>query len=773
MVFYSPADGGGTIIQESMAPLAALIFNERKAEIIPALAGLKNCNKNLTIPWTCSSGGNPRVIFQYVVELAQLSDFPNAIIGPVESIEAQAVGMGAAVFGYTPIMSNWATSPLLANPQIFPTFARTIPSDTAGADNAAELAQRLGYSMVALIYENSDFGTGFKDALFASLSARNIQLKFSAYTTLDQTTMEQAFQSIRETMLNLVFLVTNQVDLPMLASAWYIPNDQQEFLFIFLSLDSIYSTVQLAASYNGTDDALSKMFDGSLSFTYSVKPNPQFSNFLKLMGENEFVQYESGINKFFPPNGNATSITSCANSNISYQLYPGQLNASALYFTSDIWAYTFDAVITMGLAICSLIPQDPLPTVLDDAFGQALHNASVYQNFDGLSGNVRFITATGDRDPRSADYILTNFIRTGSFELTSNAVGVWAGVNWTYNLTGMYFKTGKFGVLPSETVLPIQNFNYLPNSLKYLGYFEVAFLNTICLICILWVWINRATRVVINAQGSLLMLMIIGCSVASWSILALTIDDAPDETLNANIGCMAAPILFSFGFELALVALIAKIMRIYVLFKSSSKMKKRRVAIHHVMGLIALFMSGEVIILILWTSLDPLTYQRFVTQTDEFNNPTDSVGECYGDSVSFGFVAIVFTLHALSVIFTGIASSFVKDFPVQYQESRYLNLAVLSMGQIYILAVPSVIAVYSSSIGRFVMTSTVVLISALALLCFLIVPKMFPKQFSMHTATVEVEGGSPKKNRIVTNGGAGSGFHNKISKDGMVTGSIE
>jgi hypothetical protein len=50
---YSPADGGIVQIQEAMAPLAAIIFNERRAEIIPALGNLTSCNKNISIEWVC------------------------------------------------------------------------------------------------------------------------------------------------------------------------------------------------------------------------------------------------------------------------------------------------------------------------------------------------------------------------------------------------------------------------------------------------------------------------------------------------------------------------------------------------------------------------------------------------------------------------------------------------------------------------------------------------------------------------------------------------
>jgi len=107
----------------------------------------------------------------------------------------------------------------------------------------------------------------------------------------------------------------------------------------------------------------------------------------------------------------------------------------------------------------------------------------------------------------------------------------------------------------------------------------------------------------------------------------------------------------------------------------------------------------------------------------------NSYGQCSGGPECVAFVVVVFALHAVAVVATGYASSRVRDLPVQYQESRYLNLAVLSMSQIYLISVPTVVATYSNVIGRFVITSTVVLVTVCALVLFLIVPKMMGEDF--------------------------------------------
>ena len=51
------------------------------------------------------------------------------------------------------------------------------------------------------------------------------------------------------------------------------------------------------------------------------------------------------------------------------------------------------------------------------------------------------------------------------------------------------------------------------------------------------------------------------------------------------------------------------------------------------------------------------------------------------------------------------------------------------MSQIYLLAVPTVVATYSNVIGRFVIMSTVVFLTVLCLLFFLVFPKVFDFRF--------------------------------------------
>ena len=740
--FYSPEDGGVSQTQEAMAPIAVMVFNERRYDIIPALKDL-NCNKNLTIKWMCAGLSSPLVSFRNLLELAQLpADFPHFVIGPEQSSEAISAAMVAAAEGAIPVISNWATSPDLSNPNLYPTFTRTIPSDSALALLTAKLIQDLNYTTVALIYESGAFGTGLKDVLIMTLGALNINLKFQDYVTGDEASVETALTVIQQTRLNVILFVIYNVDLSIFGKYWNLTNmEAQSPLPVFLGLSSLQTTLSDAKG----NDEVTIMLQGSIMTNFEVPPNNLWTNFLNLYRAGEFVKYIPEIDEMFPPNGLGNSNSSCPNWAANDPIPKSYLDGSTPGLIEDIWAWTFDTVITGGLALCNLYPNESLPqsniSITSSAqftFGKALYNEIMNLDFDGLSGRVNFDKSTGDRNPLTSYCVIYGFTRTGVGEILSNSIGSWNSQLdiWQLNLSTANFKLG-VGVLSHETVPPVENFNYLPFALRIIGYVEVALLNFACLCCIIWLKVHEKSRIVINAQGKLLSIMCIGCMIASWSIFTFTSDDDPSNPLNVNACCMATPVLFTIGFQVSLLAVIGKLNRIAVLFRTSYSLKKYSYSIYRVMRFIGLALLVETILLIIWIAIAPLTFERIVLMTDSFGNPTDSIGECVGGPISVAFVVIVFALHAAGLIATGIFSSFVKHLPMKYQESRFLNYAILTMVQIYILAIPTFAAVYQSPTGRFVIGSTVVLITVGSLLLFLILPKMFPSTFDIEGTSEE------------------------------------
>lgn len=79
------------------------------------------------------------------------------IICPILSTRASNLYLKIFYFYFAQV-SFWSTSPELSNKQRFEYFTRTIPSDLYQVKVMVEIVQRLGWSYISIIYEESSYG---------------------------------------------------------------------------------------------------------------------------------------------------------------------------------------------------------------------------------------------------------------------------------------------------------------------------------------------------------------------------------------------------------------------------------------------------------------------------------------------------------------------------------------------------------------------------------------------------------------------------------------
>ena len=84
-----------------------------------------------------------------------------SIVGPGSSHEARAIASFARTAGI-PLVSYAVTNADLSNRRTYPTFYRTVPSDTSAAEAIAKLFQRHNWTSCILIYQNDPMGDAFE-----------------------------------------------------------------------------------------------------------------------------------------------------------------------------------------------------------------------------------------------------------------------------------------------------------------------------------------------------------------------------------------------------------------------------------------------------------------------------------------------------------------------------------------------------------------------------------------------------------------------------------
>jgi hypothetical protein len=356
--------------------------------------------------------------------------------------------------------------------------------------------------------------------------------------------------------------------------------------------------------------------------------------------------------------------------------------------------------------------------------GKALYDELLRVDFDGLSGRIRF-TEKGDRDPTLFVYRLMNWDKNGDIQMIGSFNTRLNEITFTESA---YFRKGSESK-PEEITPPVHSKEYLHEGLKILGYVELALLNLFSILCYGWMLVNRKHKAVIAAQRPFLNLLVLGCIIASWTILPLTVDEAT-ETIDPNVSCMVAPWLFSLGFMLSVLALLGKKIRLWSIFRNPVG-TRLRIGIRKSVALsgIIFVLFVNVIFLTLWTLINPLIWRRIVRVADKHDFPLLSYGACTPrneDNIGTGyaFVITLIVLHLAAVIALGILNSKIRKMPEEFQEAKYIALLFTAILQLYLLAIPVFIAAFASPSARFMVLSTFVFFTCFFFLFFVFVPKM-------------------------------------------------
>jgi 7 transmembrane sweet-taste receptor of 3 GCPR/5'-nucleotidase, C-terminal domain len=232
-------------------------------------------------------------------------------------------------------------------------------------------------------------------------------------------------------------------------------------------------------------------------------------------------------------------------------------------------------------------------------------------------------------------------------------------------------------------VTPTHDLNQL-GSMSILGWtFSTIVLCTALFFCT-WVIRNRKLRIVKTMQPVFLVAICVGVFVMGLSIIPLSIDDGIASQRGSDIACMAIPWLFCTGFTIAQSALFSKLWRINKLF-NAPQMRRMQVREKDVIGPFALLFTLNFTILLVFTLVDPMQFERVTVVGEEWN----SYGICttngpVGDTL-FGLTIAVNLGAMIIACYQAYKARNVSD---EFSESANLAVAMFSWVQLMIVGIP-------------------------------------------------------------------------------------
>jgi hypothetical protein len=698
--------------------LAEKHWNERRSDIIPALAKVKNCNKNITITSYCDNGAR---LARSVEDTKWVLDTfnPHGIIGHA-ILEGTLASAPLAKTYNVPTIEWWTSSGRLSDKNDFPMLLRTIPTDENCADLIFALTQQMSYKRVGILYMTE--GADFAAYLLNKYSTVGVDTRLVEFRWQQNININEAMVQMRDTGFKIIIFVAWSGVHPMGADAAKfagISNDPS-YQFIFTTyLSRVPIPEVFAASEN-----MREFFHGALWVRPTVESNSNWATYIK-----EYVTYDylvPWMNPRFPPFGQKNSLFYCKDSASDLQIRDDFFSRGTTQLARGPWTYAYDAVLAFGFAACLNNDNGPIPD------GKTLIQNAWTLNFIGLSGTFLQFNEHGDRVGDSSGFSLTNFElnRVTNITVTGN-VGNWNQGSFSMDEQNIVFRAGK-GITykPADITPPYHEHNYLPLWARAIGYAEILVMNVTAIVSFIWLIMHRQERIVVNGQPEMLHLINIGCLIASWSTFTLSLDDNPDNAggssiVGLDVACQASPILFSVGIGLVSSSMTVKSWRIYKLFHND-KLRRMRIDVTRVLSVVILSQTILWVILAAWTGVQPLKWERLVVFADSLGFPQLSHGLCAAPGAASGaFVIVVFGLLLMNLIAAAVGAYAVSTFPTEFQESRWIVIALSSVTQVVFVAIPTTVAVYSTEIGRFMILSSLVFVCVMILDLCMIFPKFY------------------------------------------------
>jgi len=302
------------------------------------------------------------------------------------------------------------------------------------------------------------------------------------------------------------------------------------------------------------------------------------------------------------------------------------------------------------------------------------------------------------------------------------------------------FSTSFVNVIKIPQDLPplLKDMNYIGNW-RFLGYILCGVICPLSAGFFIFTFLFRKNTIIRKSQPLFLYFICFGIFTMGSALIPLTVDDEHFDQQGCDIACMSVPWLLSIGFVTTLTSLFCKSWRVNLIFHNPRRFKRVKITAKNVLVPFAVLMTANVIVLLCWTLLAPLKFERHAASgTDNWNRVYKSyVGVCVGGSsqqygVSGGegvsslpFVIIIGVLNVGTLLIANIQSYQARTIHVEYSESRYVAMAMVIMLVALIMGVP-IIALFQNEKPQasYIVCSILIFVTCISILLLIYVPKI-------------------------------------------------
>lgn len=440
---------------------------------------------------------------------------------------------------------------------------------------------------------------------------------------------------------------------------------------------------------------------------------------------------------------------------------PGYFVANNSYFeTLPEWgsSFLYDAIMSTGIGACLALDsaENGTDEVPIESFVEGIRSV----NFTGATGVIRFCSLGGEcgldgaRDPFTLVWaVLNNYPPDGveidgPWELTEIYYFPEVSSDFIFPNGSLLYDfipqpepesslpehngsdpVGKFLLIhdtayadgrtvPPDLLRDPTEKNYLSSGVRIVGFTLLGIAWLTALTTAIWVFMHHKHQVVRAAQPYFLYLVCFGASVSVSAIFTLSFDESygwSEDKLSS--ACMATPWLASLGHIITYGALFSKLWRVNRVLQFA----RRKVNMIHVAWPSALLAALALVVLGLWTGLDPLTWTR--TETNVITG--ESIGECVSET-PVAYIVPLIVILLIPTLLTMYMAWKTKDVDDAYSESRWIFIMVLVQVEVLLFMVPLIPLLHDvSTDGRYIGYSLLLWTFPMSAMCLIVGPKVF------------------------------------------------
>uniref|UniRef100_A0A7S4N406 G-protein coupled receptors family 3 profile domain-containing protein n=1 Tax=Odontella aurita TaxID=265563 RepID=A0A7S4N406_9STRA len=318
--------------------------------------------------------------------------------------------------------------------------------------------------------------------------------------------------------------------------------------------------------------------------------------------------------------------------------------------------------------------------------------------------------------------------------------------------TDRIFPTNFLGVVNiPQDIPPMQiNMNYI-GGLVIFGYILCGILCLLSVGFAIFSFVNRSHPIIKKSQPKFLIMLCVGTLIAGLAIIPLSIDDEKYTQRGCDIACMASPWLIFIGFTTCYSALFSKIWRVNKIFHHPKRFQRLKVTEKDVLVPFAVLMTINVITLLCWTLLAPITYKRVASSgTDNWNRVYKSYyGTCSSSTDTRGgflpYIIILVVVNCTAIIIANIQAYQARNIHTEFSESRYIAMATASMFQAFLIGIPVPALVRENPRAEFIILSIFIFVTCAAILLLTYLPKIgYMKEYNMQKKDHDAKRGAKK-----------------------------